>query len=205
MTSLDAQCRSASAIVASAVLEDDHWRVFGYKRRPRRGAFFLRWVPAPKLELETTLLQEQWAAAVATIVWWGAERPHFSNRVAFMAKLVEYCLDGVREPLWPALGFRSRNEAVSFLSTAIREYLQAARADHPAVFLRRCAAQLTQPLPPTWLVGAAWLFVNSNSWVANAARAVELAGVADNADSDIVGISSDVLSMIEALYSNGEA
>lgn len=58
MVSLDAQCASAFAIVSRTVLDDAHWRAFGYKKCPHRGKIFQGFVSAAKLERETTILRE---------------------------------------------------------------------------------------------------------------------------------------------------
>ena len=65
--SLNAQCASAFLIVAQTVMDDAHWRAFGFKRRPRRGKMSQGFVSASRLERETTLLRELWASSFSAI------------------------------------------------------------------------------------------------------------------------------------------
>ena len=71
--SLDAQCASAFAVVSRTVLDDAHWRAFGFKKCPHRGKIFQGLMPAGKLERETTLLRELWAASFGAICRWSVD------------------------------------------------------------------------------------------------------------------------------------
>lgn len=186
MTSLNAQCDDTSAMIARSALDDRHWRVFGFKKRPRRGRLFLRFVAAPMLERETVLLRELMAADFANVFNWAIQCNDFAHRTSFLAKLLEYCVDGTGEPLWPVFRFPSRRDAIDFVSHACDAYRAAEREERMHIFLKRYAEALSQPVPKEWLVGTAWLFAHPESSLLYTAQALTQAGVADNPDCDIV-------------------
>jgi hypothetical protein len=179
MTSLDAQCRSTVGIVADTVLSNKHWQAFGYKRRPRRGRFFNGFVSAEKLERETTLLRELWAAAFGAVFVWASDEPNFPERGKFLAKLTEYCIDGLGEPIWPSFRFATRSDAVGFVVQACNDYTGIYQpAERMRIFLERSGEQMSQPVPKPWVVGVAWLFAHPDSMLPNIARALHQANVA---------------------------
>lgn len=185
MTSLKEQCLTASFIIAHSVVDDAHWRAFGYKQRPRRPKLFKAFLSASKLEHETILLQELWAASFATIFCWAFQNNNFTHRITFMAKLMEYCIDGLDQPLWSALRFSSREDATHFVYEACQDYSQVRQPDHARIFLKRCIARLTGQIPKVWLVGAAWLFGHPDSLVFTATYALNQVGLANNRTNDL--------------------
>ena len=200
MTSLNAQCLSTSLIVADSVLDDAHWRAFGYNRRPRRRKIFRGFVSTAKFELETILMQELWAASFGTIFCWALQSNNFMHRVAFTAKLMEYCIDGMDQPLWSVLRFPSRQDATRFLYDACQDYTQIQQPDHAQVFLERCIARLTQQVPKMWLVGAAWLFSYPNSLVFNTTYGLNQSGVANNSNNDIEINDRSFLTLVDQCF-----
>jgi len=185
MVSLDAQCASAFAVVSRTVLDDAHWRAFGFKKCPHRGKIFQGLVAAARLERETTLLRELWAASFGAICRWSVEQDQFIHREVFIARLMEYAIDGVGEPLWPVFRFVTRRDAIDFLQKACADYVQTEDNGGPQVFLNRCMERMAQQIPSEWVVGAAWLFAYPNSYVFNTAFALTKAGIASNPDCDI--------------------
>ena len=195
--SLDAQCASAFAVVSRTVLDDAHWRAFGFKKCPHRGKIFQGLVPAAKLERETTLLRELWAASFGAICRWSVEQDQFIHREVFIARLMEYAIDGVGEPLWPVFRFVTRRDAIDFLQSARADYVQADDSDSPRVFLNRSAGHMGQPLPKVWMVGAAWLFAHPNSYVFNTGLALTETGIASNHNNDIELNDDEFLTVVE--------
>src|SRR5882757_1162474 len=122
MPSLNAQCLSTVSMVADIILDDANWRIFGYDGRPRRGRIFQGFIAAPKIELETTLLRELWCASLGTICKWAFDSVEFQYREIFVAKLMEYAIDGLSEPLWPTLRFVTRRDAIEYLQRACSDY-----------------------------------------------------------------------------------
>ena len=199
-TSLDAQCRSASLIVIHPVIDNAHWKAFGYKRCPRRGKLFDRFVKASKLKRETTLLRELWAAGFSVIFYWALWQIAFKHRVAFIAKLMEYCVDGTGSPLWPSLRFTSRGDAIQFLEHACRDYAGADQNDRGSLFLKRCIAAMKQQPPMEWIVGTAFLFAHGNSIVFRSSSAMSQAGIVETPNCDIKLNDPAFLSIADILF-----
>lgn len=185
MISLNAQCLSTVTIVSQTAMDDDHWRAFGYKRRPHRGKIFTRFVASSVLERETTLLRELSAASFGTIFRWALDREGFQHRELFIAKLLEYLIDGLQQPLWPVFRFTTRKDGIDFLRQACSDYSIVDDNDRPRLFLSRCMSVMSQQVPNLWLLGAAFLFTHPNSVVWTIRLAMNDAGVADNPDCDI--------------------
>jgi hypothetical protein len=199
IVSLDAQCASAFAIVSRTVLDNAHWQAFGYKKCPRRGKIFQGFVSVPKLERETTLLRELWVASFSAIFRWGVQHDQFPHREVFLAKLLEYAVDGMGEPLWPVFRFVGRRDAIDFLRRACVDYLEADYTARPQVFIHRCREHMAQQIPTVWVFGAAWLFAHPNSYVFNTGFAMTKAGIADNPNSDIEVVDDHFLIFADEL------
>ena len=75
MVSLDLQCVSVFSIVGECMLRDEHWRAFGYRKRPRRGKFFDVFVDSNELEQEKVLVREFWAVALGRVFYWALKVP----------------------------------------------------------------------------------------------------------------------------------
>lgn len=199
MTSLDAQCRSTFAIVTQSVLDDAHWRAFGYRRRPRRGKIFLRFANELRLDRETALLHELWATSFGTMFCWVIQADRFKHRVTFIAKLMEYCVDGLGEPLWSPLRFLSRREAIDYLVRACCDYANANEDDRANMFLERCLRSMSGDLPKEWLAGVAFLFAHPNSFLVASTFGMNQAQVAENPDCDIEVEDTEFLTIAKDL------
>jgi len=200
MTSLSAQCASTASLVASIVVHDAPWQAFGYRGCPRRGRFFSGLVSPIKLERETVLLREMWAAGFGTIVRWSSKRKNFRHRERFIAKLMEISVDGLAGALWPTLRFATRRDAIGFLAGASHDYGVADRESEPSVvFLKRCKSNMEQEIPMQWIAGAVFLFAYPNSLVSAIEPALNLARVAENPDCDIELNDAEFLNIITDL------
>lgn len=198
--SLGAQCGSAFTIISRTVLDDAHWRAFGFKKCPHRGKIFEGLVPAAKLERETTLLRELWGASFGAICQWAVGEAQFIHRETFIAKLMEYAIDGVSDPIWPVFRFVTRRDAINFLKEAGADYVQTDDSDRPEVFLSRCSEHMGQPIPKVWIIGASWLFAHPNSYVFNARLALTEAGIASNYNHDIELNDEEFLTVVENIF-----
>lgn len=185
VTSLDDQCLSTAEIITKSVIEKDHWRAFGYRKRPRRGKVFDSLISPKKLERETVLLREFWAASFGRAFYWAFHQKQFQYRIDFVARLMDFSIDGISQPLWPALSFITVNDAVNFLINACQGYGSTDSKEHGNIFLQRCRSHLDQDLPMQWVLGSAWLFTHTNSLIATIIYALNTTGVAKNHYSDL--------------------
>jgi hypothetical protein len=118
-------------------------------------------------------------------VRWAESEQQFPNGSVFLAKVMEYCIDGIGGPLWPAMRFNSRHDAIAYFADASVAYADAIREDQSNVMVERLRDFLVQPLPPTWIVGAAYVHSHPESSLLSVASVMnEIAPQRDSA-SDI--------------------
>src|SRR4030095_2701798 len=99
-----------AGMVAGGVLNEWIWKVFGFKRRPRRGQFFDRFVDPGVLAEERFLKQELLLVALVMVKQSLLALLPFEMAVAVLARVVELMVDGERlsEEAWRAPSFPSR-------------------------------------------------------------------------------------------------
>lgn len=200
MADLEQQCKSTCAIIAETTIDNTHWKAFGYRNRPKRGKLFNRFVSPEKLKYETVLLQEFWAASFARIFYWALLRNHFQFRIEFVARLMEICIDGLEQPLWPILKFKAIDDAVNYLTSSCSMYGKHDLSEHDQVFVERCTMQLKQEIPPAWLHGAAWFFSHPDSLITTIITALDKSGVAKNNESNLLIRNQSYVKIFNELF-----
>jgi hypothetical protein len=204
MVSFDEQCISASGLVTGCVLRHEHWRAFGYRKRPKQGKLWDLFVSLHERERREILGRELWAAAVGNVFYWALKHKSFDYRIHFMARLMSLCVDGIDKPIWPAFQFHTSHEALDFLQRACFDYgCSRVYVDFGKVFLQRCKAGLSTRLPANWLVGAAWLFSHSDSLFTCIIPALSET-VWQDPDSDVNIADTRYLAVSEELFRNLE-
>jgi hypothetical protein len=173
-------------LVGHFAFAEETWRAFGYDYvPPRLAAPPVGFTPAARqtLELETTLIQELWAAAFGTVFDWAWGAPNFTNRVAFVAKVTELCIDGSGAPMWPAFRFATRPDAAVFLVRSGEDYLGLRQpADRVRLFIDRCDRHMSQLVPEVWAPIATSLFMSSESGLSNISAELDRTGVTKAVD-----------------------
>ena len=197
MASLEAQCVSTVACFMQPLLEDRNWRAFGYKRCPKRGKVFNSFLSSEKLELETVLKRELTGAGFGKIFWWAKSDSQFILRDRFLARLTEIFVDKYGRDVWMAVGYNTREDVLTHLFDAAKEYSSSTGDDHASVFLTRCKRNLQQNLPPVWLVGSAFLFKDPSSMITVIPRALSAAGIATNTVDDLSISSADLITLVQ--------
>ena len=189
---LSDKCLASLTLVTRTVLHDGIWRSFGFKRRPRNRRLVDRFRNARQVDREIALWRELVATSFATIFRWAESRQDFQHAVIFLARLMEYCVDGLDGgdvSVWESQRFESRQEAIEFLARACIDYSESDQLDHPRVMLERLSAALEtdiSSLPATWGMGAASVFSHPESIVFNIARVMMEIGPDQNQENDIV-------------------
>ena len=166
------KCLVAASLPLKVVLDDRVWKSFGYKRLPTRGRIFNRFISHEKALQEDTLFRELWAASAAHLVNCCRHVDGFAHRSAFVAKSMEYCVDGIepREPIWPGMRFAHRSDALRYLTDACKAYQDAADPMH--MMTGRFIQAVGQPLPGVWSVGIFMLFNHPESNLMSMDRAL---------------------------------
>lgn len=185
-SSLEEQCMRTVGLVMQVALFDSHWRLFGYRRLPRRGSLFNVFVSQSKLRLETILVQELLGAGVGQLFLWARDQARFPHRDRFLARALEIFVDFFGADVWTSLRFTSRKEVITHLFGAAREYT-AERADDAAhVLVARFRRRLGQEMPASWAFGAVCLFVDTRlSLVATMPGALRDSGIANLPHDDL--------------------
>ena len=173
METLDSFCRVSAGIIAGAARDDENWRTFGFRGRPRRGSLFQGFVSAKKKELETVVLREMWGATFGMIFWWAAHvAVDFRYRMVFIAKLIEYCVDGLggSGSIWTVMKFNTRTDGIQFHYQAAYDYALVEGhldesgnilGEYSKVMMTRFRQSLGEDIRPTWIVAIPTFFLTN--------------------------------------------
>ena len=189
---LSNKCLASLSLVTRTVLDDAIWRSFGFKRRPQNRRIFDRLRNARQVEREVAVWREIVAASFAAIFRWAVSRQNFHHGVIFLARLMEFCIDGpdgADVSIWKCQRFASRQDAIEFLTQACIDYSASDQPDQPRVMLQRLSTALRidiSSLPVTWVAGAASVFSHPDSAVFNVARIMTEIGPDQEQENDIV-------------------
>jgi hypothetical protein len=110
--------------VLGTVLRDEPWQDLGFGRRPRRSAFFQRFRPKWKVDLEKAALKEMVILLTTA---------HLAAQVIAEQDIdgvIAFYVDGTEraQELWRTLGYTSRSEAQLHLRKSIAAYSASAAA-----------------------------------------------------------------------------
>jgi|GEM_PF-4951471 len=156
-------------------MDDLTWRLVGFRRRPRRGPFFDRFVSSERLERETTLTREfLWLALAAMTRWVFHRSAQVESPALLLGRILELSIDGLSDPLWPVFRFKTREEALSLTSNAIVAYVVAKPADQGAgVFHHRISPILDDREHGVWLARSVMLCAGPQSVLSGAGLALD--------------------------------
>lgn len=108
---------SDNTVVATCLgmlLTDEPWQDFGFSKRPKYGAYFQRFRPKWKVDLEQRIVQEM--LAVFTAAYVVAGRVPSGNTPNIISAYLE------KTDVVKALGYVSRDEGVQRLTQSIAKY-----------------------------------------------------------------------------------
>ncbi|MEK7761207.1 MAG: hypothetical protein AAB433_06485 [Nitrospirota bacterium] len=134
-----------SALACSAAIKEELWRSFGYKRRPRHGKFFLRFLNKEKLAVENFILRE--ATALAFIDVLAGIKQNVASQDDRVLLLV-----GTSLHLCTTMDQVFENEKyLEYLKASIHEYRH--RPNLPSTFVKRAGAHFEIKKFPKFLAG----------------------------------------------------
>jgi hypothetical protein len=144
--SIETQLEDTARRCLGLVLEDELWVALGWKRRPKYGSVTQRFRSRWKVNLEKTCLKELLILLTASEI----KRQGLGTRG--VEKLVSLYVDGTKgsRPLWPSLGYNSRDEASLHLRESIEIYLRAALQEWDRLALERVGLR---DIPDAGLMG----------------------------------------------------
>jgi hypothetical protein len=113
----EAALRTVATTCLGILLSDDAWRLFGFKKRPRYGAWVNRFRPAWKVELEDAITQGMLAETIAAHLVSGRVSQSETQR------LTAWIVSDMA--IVTSLGFGSREQAVLQLMESITAFADA--------------------------------------------------------------------------------
>ncbi|WP_405168324.1 hypothetical protein [Paenibacillus sp. FSL H3-0286] len=151
-----------TGISAKMILDDWTWKAFGYKKRPKRGAKFNRFVNQKKLISETFLVREIFISCFASGIIAIEFDKNMSERI--VGFMLERFLN--TEGIIKALRFDCKREAKNYLLEGIQEYVVVDLESFVTVFFKRATDFTESTFNKGWLISASRLTVDKDSpWV----------------------------------------
>ena len=68
MNNINEQTLYLASLIAGAVIKDEHWKLFGFKERPKRGKFFEKFVSKNELIKENFLIRELFLLSTIDVI-----------------------------------------------------------------------------------------------------------------------------------------
>ena len=157
--------RQAASVVLKFVMDDTNWRLVSFRRRPRRGAFFDCFVSRRRLARETAVLREFFCLGFAVVTRWIFRRSgDLAQPEELLGRVLELCIDGFTDPLWPVFRFTTPEEAASFVSEGVPAYVAAGPPDTMAAVLHeRMSPTLDEGEQKAWIAHAVLLCAGPSS------------------------------------------
>ena len=184
-TSLEATAFSTTQFITQSLLDNRHWRFFGFPGVPRVGRFWDIFRAKSAYARIAVLSQELPVASLAQIAAWLSTASRFQYRELFLARVMEMSIDGLQTPVWTAYGFTDRDEALQYFSTALLNYGAVPAADHMRVFVQRTIGRLSADVQKVWIVGVAALYVSPESMMPHIHRGLQEATCRTHYECDI--------------------
>ncbi len=154
----DAKLTSAEDFVKKALslsmhfcLDDSVWKDFGYKKRPRRGSWFNRFIKEDILKKEIFLLRELFICCISTCILTLNDSYSFEFKMKIAARMIEklLSLDGIIS----AYSFSNCDDAAKYFINGIKHYHTDKNIVH--VFTNRAQIILKESIEPIWFLGIA--------------------------------------------------
>ncbi len=115
-----------SGLVAGAIIKNEHWKVFGFKERPKRGKFFEKFVDQSKLAKEKFLIKELFLLSAIDVIETIKNKDiDEQDKLIYMIGI----LSQLFLPLYQSKIFNNDNEFIEFLRDGIRAYLKQNHID----------------------------------------------------------------------------
>ena len=152
-----------ASISAKVVMDNWMWRIFGYKRKPKRGSFFNKFIDQTKLIQENFILRELFICNVATAV---ISLPNTCS-IALQSKIASRAIDIIfsHDGMLESFNFNSIHEALLYFGSNISDYLCTEYENYSDVFIKHAKNVMGNSINSFWTIGAGLLFSNSGSQV----------------------------------------
>ncbi|WP_348624806.1 hypothetical protein ABFT51_09095 [Paenibacillus peoriae] len=150
-----------SIISGKMVLDDWMWKAFGYNKRPKRGAFFTKFISRSRLVRETFLIREIFIACCSS----GLIALSTKVDTDMISKIIGLILDTLLnvDGVTAAFRFNSRREAENYILEGFNEYMKEDIGNFNTVLFDRAQIFTEDYINKGWLVSAARLIVDRDS------------------------------------------
>ncbi|WP_340031142.1 hypothetical protein NSQ20_25545 [Paenibacillus sp. FSL K6-1122] len=159
--SLKAALTELIGISANIVLDDWTWRVFGYRKRPKRGAFFTKFIKKSKIIRETFLVREIFIMCSSSGII------EISKKVddEILSKVIRSMVDDLLDydGITVAFRFNSKREAENYIIDGIYDYVNAEFEEFNSVLFKRAQVYTEKYINNGWFISASRLIVEDNS------------------------------------------
>ena len=150
----EALAMKIAEFAAGFCLDSNIWRMLGFKRRPKRGSFFTKFVKSDVLVKENFILRELYVSCIADCINAVANTYVVEYRFKIAARAIEIMLlyDGCIE----SYGFDTYHEASLYLTNCLKDYFNNEEAS--VVFVTHATNILGKYFNPAWLVNSPQIF-----------------------------------------------
>lgn len=150
-----------TGISAKVVLDDWTWRVFGYKKRPKRGALFTKFIKKTELIRETFLVREIFIMCSSSGII------EISKKVdeETLSKVISFVVDDLLnyDGITGAFRFNSRREAENYIIDGIYDYVNVELNEFNSILFNRAQIYTEKYINNGWFISAARLVIESHS------------------------------------------
>lgn len=147
--------RDINSFASGMCLDNNIWRLFGYKKRPKRGSFFNRFINEKKLFTEKFILREIYIICIINAI------SFIENEIEVKDLILKRTLDQFfsYQGIIEALYFTSEFEAYNYFYKSLYDYLNSSREEYNNIFINRSQNILGNLFNSGWIVS----FIRLNS------------------------------------------
>ena len=139
-----------------AITNDGYWKYFGFKKTPKRGLAFDRFVKENELRKETFLARELLISSMGTALLCLPESYSYENKVKITLMIFKQLFE--EKGFLASLKFTSSQEAYRYASMTVADYLECKDfKDLSSIFLNH-AKSFLDSLPKEFVFGVVSLF-----------------------------------------------
>lgn len=144
-----------NGLASSIIMDDNLWKLFGYKKRPKRGAFFNKFINDKRLKTEMFLLREMYIICIANAI--SFLNNELDTKKIFVKRILDqyFSFAGIIE----AFHFASEFESFNYFYKSIWDYLKANKEQYTEIFINRSQNILGNLFSSAWIVS----FIQLNS------------------------------------------
>lgn len=147
----EALATTISQLAAEFCMDDNSWRMLGFKKRPTRGSFFTSFVKKDVLTKEKFVLRELFASCIVDCINAVANKYALEYRLKIAARVIEKIL--LTDGCIKAFYFDTYHESSLYFANCLKDYFNQEKIS--VVFITHATNILEKSFNPVWLVNIA--------------------------------------------------